>query len=168
MTRSWALAAAGGLAASAAFAVGCGGEEFESQTLVYDSPTIEIEVIDNPPKDASRADTRAFNSPLIEEGTDEEVGRLDGTVLVTDVEERDGEEVEYRTGTIQFTLDEGNIVAAGVYVAPVGTVVPAKGGVSRPIIGGTGAYLNARGQVTQTDLGGGAYRSELQLELPSE
>jgi hypothetical protein len=165
----WRGTAAGAAALAAAFAAGCGdSEEFESQTLVYDSPTIEIEVGDNAPKDASRGDTRAFTSPLLEEGGGEEVGRLDGTVTVTDVTERDGEDVEYRTGTIQYTLDDGNIVAAGVYVAPVGEVVPATGGVARPIIGGTGAYVNARGQVTQTDLGDGAYRNELEIEIPSE
>ena len=158
----------------AVFAVGCGDDdddnsgEYEKSTLVYDSPTIEIEVGDNPPKDASRGDTRAFTSPLVEEGTDEEVGRLDGTVSVTDVGEQDGEEVEYRSGTIQFTLDGGTIVSSGVYIAPVGKVVPAKGGVSRPILGGTGDYVNARGQITQTDLGGGAYRNEIEVEVPSE
>ena len=161
------------VALGAAFvAVGCGDDddsgEYKKSTLVYESPTIKIEVGDNPPKDASRGDLRAFTSPLVDEETGEEAGRLDGTVSVTDVSERDGEEVEYRAGTIQFTLDEGTIVAAGVYVAPVGEVVPASVGVSRPIVGGTGDYLNARGQVTQTDLGGGAYRNKLEVEVPGE
>ena len=89
-------------------------------------------------------------------------------MLVTDVGTEGSEDVEYRSGTIQFTLDEGTIVAAGVYVAPVGETYPAKGGVARPIVGGTGKYLNARGQVTQTPLDDGGYRNELELELPSE
>jgi hypothetical protein len=153
----------------AALAVaGCGSsEEFESETLTFDSPSIEIQVNDQPPKDASRGDARAFTSPLLDE-EGEEVGRLDGTVLVTDVGGQDGEQVEHRAGTIQFTLDGGTIVAAGVYVAPVGETYPAEGGVSRPIVGGTGDYLNARGQVTQSPTDDGGYRSVLELEVPSE
>jgi hypothetical protein len=155
--------------AGAAIAVtGCGSsEEYESETLTFDSPSIEIEVEDNADKGASRGDTRAFTSPLLDEGG-EEVGRLDGTVFVTDVRNEGEEQVEYRTGTIQFTLDESSIVAAGVYVAPVGETYPAEGGVSRPIVGGTGDYLNARGQVTQTPTDDGGYQSVLELEVPSD
>ena len=157
--------AAAGIAVGAA---GCGGgEEFESETLTFDSPSIEIQVNDQPPKDASRGDARAFTSPLVDEDG-EDAGRLDGTVLVTDVGKEGDEDVEHRAGTIQFTLDEGTIVASGVYVAPVGETYPAEGGVSRPIVGGTGDYLNARGQVTQTPLDDGGYRSEIQMELPGD
>ena len=167
MFRRGTPIAAGAVCVGLAVA-GCGSsEEFESETLTFDSPSIEISVDDKPPKDASRGDSRAFNSPLLDEDG-EEVGRLDGTVLVTDVGKQGSEDVEYRAGTIQFTLDDGSIVASGVYVAPVGETYPAEGGVSRPIVGGTDEYLNARGQVTQTPLGDGGYRSELELELPSE
>jgi hypothetical protein len=156
---------AAGLALAAA---GCGGgDEFESETLTYESPSIEIEVADNPPKDASIGDTRAFTSPLVDEDG-EEAGQLHGTVFVTDVAKEDGEQVEYRTGTIQFSLDGGTLVAAGVYVAPVGETYPAEGGVSRPIVGGTGDYLYARGQVTQTPTDDGGYTNELEFEIPSE
>ena len=167
MNRRGFSAAVAAVGATLAVA-GCGSsDEFESETLTFDSPSIEIEVADNPPKDASIGDTRAFTSPLVDEDG-EEAGQLHGTVFVTDVTEEDGEQVEYRTGTIQFTLDEGTLVAAGVYVAPVGETYPAEGGVSRPIVGGTGDYLYARGQVTQTPTDDGGYTNKLEIEVPSE
>jgi hypothetical protein len=153
--------------AAAAGAVGCGDDESESTTLTFDSPTIDVAVTDEPPPGASPKDVRAFVSPLTDE-SGAEVGRLDGMVVVTDVGKRGGDSVEYRAGTIQFTLDEGNIVASGIYVAPVGEVVPASGGVERPIVGGTGKYVGANGVLTQTALEGGAYRNVLKFETDDE
>jgi hypothetical protein len=151
-----------------ATAAGCGDDESESTTLTFDSPTINVAVTDESPKGASARDVRAFVSPLIDE-SGAEVGRLDGMVVVTDVGKRDGgEDVEYRAGTIQFTLDEGNIVASGIYVAPVGKVVPASTGVERPIVGGTGKYAGASGVLTQTALEGDAYRNVLKFETDGD
>ncbi len=156
------------LAAALSLLLAACGDDVETTSLTFDSPTIDVAVTDRPPKNASSGDIRAFTSPLTEEGSQEEVGRLDGTVVVTDVEERDGVQVEFRAGTIQLTLDGGNIVASGIYVAPVGAVVPAEGGVERPIVGGTGEYVGARGVLTQTAIDGKAYRNVLEFEVDSD
>jgi hypothetical protein len=89
-------------------------------------------------------------------------------VVITDIEERDGQRVEFRSGEIQFSLEDGNIVASGNYVAEPGEGVPAEGGLERAIVGGTGAYVGARGQVTQTALGEDGIRHVLDFETPSE
>jgi hypothetical protein len=73
--------------------------------------------------------------------------------------------LESRIGVIQYSLRRGTIVAAGVYSAAPGVVVP-KGGVTRAVIGGTGKYLGASGQVVQTPLANGNIKNVFTLLAP--
>lgn len=158
-----ALAGAGLLAA-------CGddGDEPETQEMTLVGPKIEIEASDLGEKDASRGDLRAFSQDLYDEGgASEPAGRLDGAVQISDIDDTVDPPLEYRSGQIQFTLEDGTIVAAGTYVAEPGIAVPAEGGVERPIIGGTGAYVGASGVVTATAEGDGI-RYDLSFETDGD
>jgi hypothetical protein len=165
MSVALCLLAGGGLLAA------CGDDESdstESQQMTLVAPKIEIEATDLGEQDASRGDLRAFAQEVFEEGnTTEPVGRLDGAVQITDIDETVDPPLEYRPGQIQFTLDEGTLVAAGTYVAEPGVPVPAEGGVDRPIVGGTGAYEGASGVVSATADGDGV-RYELSFETKSD
>jgi hypothetical protein len=90
--------------------VGCGdSESYDSQQMTLISGPITATAVDEGKKGSSQGDPRAFTQELFGEGSDEPVGRLDGTTAITDVVERGGTTVEYRSGTIQFTLDDGNV-----------------------------------------------------------
>ena len=147
---------------------GCGdSEDYDQHELIFTSPAAtEVEVVDSNDDGEVRGDIRAFTLELFEEGSDEPVGRLDGMVVVTDIDERDGQRVEIRSGQVQFSLQEGNIIASGNYVAEPGEAVPTERGFERAIVGGTGAYVGARGQVTQTAVGKDEYQAELDFETP--
>lgn len=68
------------------------------------------------------------------------------------VDELDGTEVEYRAGQVQFTREAGPIDA----------------GTTRAIVGGTGEYFGASGEVTATPGGGDRIDYELEFELPDD
>jgi hypothetical protein len=152
--------------AGAAVMAGC-GESYEDQQLTLISGPITASAVDEGKEGSSQADTRAFTQELFEEDGDEPVGRLDGTTSITDVANENGTKVEYRSGTIQFTLDGGNILASGNYVAEPDIAVPADG-VFRAITGGTGDYVSARGEVEITAEDDERVRYELDFETPSD
>jgi hypothetical protein len=140
----------------------CGDDNSESkQTLTLDSKggrTITVE--DNGRRGPTAGDERTFSQTLTQDG--KVVGRLDGSTTITAT----GGGKEQRIGSVQYTIAGGTIVASGVYLSAPGVFLPV-GGVTRPIVGGTGKYKGARGQVTQTPVGG-EIRSVLEFTLPSD
>jgi len=155
-------------AVAASLALAACGDDTEEHDLTFTTDAIEVEAIDEGDSGSSRGDLRAFTQELHEEGSDEPVGRLDGTVAITDVTDLEGTEVEYRMGSIQYTLDDGTIVATGNYIAEPGEAVPYEGGVERAIVGGTGDYEGASGVTTQTADGDSDWVYELEFTTPSE
>ena len=154
--------------ALALVAAGCGeSDDYESTTLSLESPAVESDLLENAPQGPSRGDTVVFAAPLSEEGRGE-VGRFEGTGTVTDIDEGGAEPVELRSSLVQFTLEEGTLVVAGVYSTPLGGRVPADEGVTRPVLGGTGEYEGARGEVTQTPTSNGGQRHVFEIETPSD
>jgi hypothetical protein len=150
-------------------AIGCGdSDDYESTTLTLESPPLDFEVIDQGAQGSSRGDVGVLTTPLFEQDSDREAGRLDGTGTIATIEERGGEQVELRASVVQFTLEDGNMVVAGVFEAPTRARVPTDEGVTRPILGGTGAYRGARGELTQTQLPDGGQRHEFDIETPSD
>lgn len=86
-------------------------------------------------------------------------GRLHGTILKTDVTP-DSSGVETRMRTLVFDLPEGQIVAMGVseYVPTQVGIVPALRTATRiAIVGGTGTYGAARGEVSTVRNTDGTY-----------
>jgi hypothetical protein len=95
--------------------------------------------------------------------TGKRVGLMSGVVLTVDVTL--GQVVEEtRHREIVFALKGGQLVAQGVSAYPASQVQIA---ASRPvviaIVGGTGDYLGARGEVTSRRLADGTYRHVITL-----
>jgi hypothetical protein len=144
---------------------GCGDSDDDggSTTLTLLSAPTDFEVVDNGDQGPTRGDTQVFTAPLTDEHSGREVGRFDGTGTITGFDKRNGQLVDLRTAIIQFTLEDGTVVAGGVLPGPTrtGKVV---GEVVRPILGGTGKYRSAGGEVTQTQLADGRLRNILEIE----
>ena len=151
--------------AALALLAGCGDSDDEESTkLTFDSPPLELQVVDNDPQGPSVGDTHVFSGELLEQGSDEPVGRLDGTGTVTAFDQRGGEQVDLRASIVQFTFDDGSIVVGGVLPGPSREAKVASGGVTRPILGGTGKYQGASGVATLTSLPDGELRHVFEIE----
>ncbi len=171
LTKRQRIALITGAAAAALAVAGCGDDDSDSgerQTLNLSAPKIDVTFTDLGKQGSDAGDLRAFNQDLFEEGSDEPVGRLDGMVALTDVDDLNGTEVEYRAGQVQFTLDRGSIVAVGNYIAEPGEAAPVDEGTTRAIVGGTGDYFGATGEVTSTPAGGDQVDYVLEFELPDD
>jgi hypothetical protein len=144
----------------------CGNDEKTMHMTLISSATKVVQS-DSGRRGPSPADVRALSQPL-ETQSGRPAGRLDGTVIISDQVRQGSELREFRVGTIQLTLERGNLVAAGVYVSTPRAIVPARGGTKRPIIGGTGVYRGARGELTQTALPGGRIKNVIDIEVPKD
>ena len=91
------------------------------------------------------------------------VGLLSGVVMTIDVTlGQVAEEVRHRE--IVFGLRGGQLVAQGVSAYPASQVeVAANRPVVIAIVGGTGAYIGARGEVTTSRRADGSYRHVITL-----
>jgi len=145
----------------------CGDDEDEkTEKFTVDSKVGRTLVLeDNGRRGNSPGDERVFTQNLVDPESGDPVGRLDGTVTVTAQQRSAGRVNEYRVGTIQFTLDGGTLVSSGVYIADPESFVPNQG-VKRPIVGGTGKYKGASGEVTQRPIAGGEIGNAFDIRLP--
>lgn len=161
------LSLTGSIAAALTLLAGCGGgsEGSQKRKLVLIGGPIKVFQSDVGARGPSRGDTRTFSRPL-ETQSGQPAGRLDGTVAITDQVRRGGTVREYRVGTVHFTLKDGTIVIGGVYVSTPNSPVPAPEGARRPILGGTGAYRGARGEILQTPLPGRREKEAFDIDLP--
>lgn len=160
------FSAAAALAVLAATAAACGGEKTETMHLVLIAPSIKVIQTDVGRPGPSPGDVRTFSLPLQTE-SGKPAGRLDGTTSITDQVTRGRQVREYRVGTVQLSLTDGNIVASGVYTSAPRQWTPSPGGTHRPIVGGTGRYRGARGELTQTPLPGNRIKNVLDIEVPA-
>jgi hypothetical protein len=153
----------------AALASGCGdSDDADTQQLTLTSKGGEVVYSDLGEKGPGAGDVRTFTGPLYEEDGTTDAGRIDGSIAVTATDDATGTELENRIGQIVFTLDGGTIVAIGNYAAEPTATVPAEGGAVRAIVGGTGDYEGASGEVTQTADGDDAYRYELDFAVDDD
>jgi hypothetical protein len=160
-----------GLFAFTGVITGCGGDSDsggEQQALSLLAPKSDVAYADLGETGSDAGDLRSFTMDLYEDGNDQSVGRLDGTVALTDIDELNGRQVEYRSGQVQFTLGGGTIVALGNYVAEPGESGPVDEGSIRAIVGGTGDYSGASGEVISSPGGGDEIDFELTFTLPDE
>jgi hypothetical protein len=125
---------------------------------------ISIFIQDNGKKGPSMGDVRTFHQELLF-SNGKHAGTFDGSTINSAEQGHGATARESRVGFIQYSLSGGNIVAAGVYVAAPGVVVPKSGSV-RAVVGGTGKYLGARGEVVQTPLPNGNIKNVLTLLAP--
>ncbi len=125
---------------------------------------ISIFVQDNGATGPSVGDQRTFHQELLF-SNGKHAGTFDGSTTNSAEQGHGASALESRIGMIQYSVRGGSIVAAGVYVAAPGVVVP-KRGVTRAVIGGTGKYVGARGEVVQTPLPNGDIKNVLTLLAP--
>ena len=144
---------------------GCGESESDSTTLTLDLRGITSVTRDAPPKGSSAGDARSFSGALVT--TDgKPAGRLHGANTLTYKDAANGKPTEYRLATVEFTLNDGSVLVSGIYPTRPGELVPNKD-IKRAIVGGTGKYEGAGGQVSQTAKGG-VVRSVLEIETPND
>lgn len=120
----------------------------------------EVPVLEHVKLDAdgsSHGDLLAFEAPIT--GEDGASGTLWGVLITVDLADESGNLLEDRVGQLVFQLGEDDsIVVAGTSVyAHATTEMNPNEPQLRPIIGGTGAFIGARGQVTTTRHEDGTY-----------
>jgi hypothetical protein len=135
-------------------------EEWSEFKVRQEIPTLET--IDIGDEGKSHGDMLAFKATISnEEG---EIGILSG-ILITVNLPTDQSAVEDRMGNLIFTFgDSDSLVVAGASVyAPDKTEMNANQPQVRAVIGGTGKYLGARGEVTTTRNDDGTYDHDFRL-----
>ncbi len=111
---------------------------------------------------ASHGDILAFEAAIARE--DGKAGTLRGMLTTVDIPDGD-DLLEDRVGQLVFDLGDGDmLVVAGSSVYPPGGVeMAAEAGQVRAVIGGTGAFIGARGQVTTIRAADGHYDHSFEL-----
>ncbi len=111
---------------------------------------------------ASHGDILAFEAAIARE--DGKAGTLRGMLTTVDIPDGD-DLLEDRVGQLVFDLGDGDmLVVAGTSVYPSGGVEMAvDAGQVRAVIGGTGAFIGARGQVTTIRAADGHYDHSFEL-----
>ena len=112
---------------------------------------------------ASHGDMLAFEAKI--SGDDGSVGILRGILITVDLPDDSGDVHEDRIGQLIFDLGNGaSLVVAGGSVYPgAGTEMAANTEQVRAVIGGTGTYIGARGQVTTVRNDDGSYEHSFEL-----
>ena len=113
---------------------------------------------------ASVADMVLYEAAIA--GEQGESGLLTGFLITADVPDAEtGDVHQDRLGQLSFDLGNGNsLVVAGEAVYPGEEVeMTANAAQLRAVVGGTGEFMGARGQVETTRNEGGSYRHEFTL-----
>ena len=116
-------------------------------TVIQDAPALTD--VDIGPKGKSHGDMLAFDATIRSEGG--HTGTLRG-ILFTVMLPGEGRPHEGRIGQLYFDLGNGNslVVTGGTTYLGQNTEMTANAPQVRAVIGGTGEYIGARGQVTTT------------------
>lgn len=110
---------------------------------------------------------RTFDIPITVDGVRGPDDYLVGT-LTTWVE-ASGDKDEVRSSNLVFIFgkEQDQIVLGGTsYYPPTGATIAISDQTTRPIIGGSGIYQGAVGQVTSTNLGDAGWSHVLEIKLP--
>ena len=154
-TPSLAAAAVAALAITAL--AGCGGSSTPADFTLVQSPP-RLVTLDQGSPGVSTADTMVFRGKLAKDGA--AFGTVYGEQTVhAGIQLDTGQTmVDIRTAELIFDLPDGQIVAHGVGAFPRGDwrLRSAKP-VVRAIVGGTKAYIGARGELTTTRNANGTY-----------
>lgn len=112
----------------------------------------------------SHGDLLAFDAPV--QATNGDKGKLSGFVLTVDIPEKEHEVFQDRIVSMVFELGDANtLVISGKSVYPHrGELEMAKNNPQiRAIVGGTGKYIGARGQISTTRDEDGGYTHRVEL-----
>lgn len=151
------------LAVLALAAVSSASLAAERQTFSIHQDPPDLNAVDLAIDGASHGDMLAFEAPIThDDGT---AGTLRGILITVDLPGPGGEVDEDRIGQLQFDLGGGNsLVVAGGSVYPAASAEMAAGNAQvRAVIGGTGTFIGARGQVTTVRDADGSYDHKFEL-----
>lgn len=147
-------------AGSLALAFGAGAAEHTTLKVRQETPVLVT--VDVGEAGASHGDILAFEAAIARE--DGSAGVLRGMLTTVDIPDGD-DLLEDRVGQLVFDLGNGDmLVVAGSSVYPPGSVEMATNNAQvRAVIGGTGRFLGARGQVTTIRAEDGHYDHTFEL-----
>ena len=163
-----ALIATAALATGALALAGCGSDDEGSDgpkdfTLVQEKP--EITEADNGARGTTKGDQFHFEARMNDEDG-EAAGIVLGELTVTGLPGRFGRPkgLQINRSELIFRLDGGDIMALGLSeYARAGWKLTADEPATRAIIGGTGDYAGARGELVTTRKSDGTYEQEFEF-----
>ena len=144
-------------------AIGGRGAEAAVRKFVMEQQAPVLDTIDLRDAGHTNGDMLAFEASVTaDDGT---AGTLRGILITVDLPDDAGDVFEDRIGQLVFDLGGGNsIVVAGASVyAKATTEMKAEQSQIRAVVGGTGTFLGARGQVTTTRNSDGTYEHRFEL-----
>ena len=135
-----------------------------TRTIVLTQQPPALHPVDLHIEGASVADMVLYEASVA--GEQGESGMLTGFLITADVPDAEtGDVHQDRLGQLSFDLGNGNsLVVAGEAIYPGKDVeMTANAEQLRAVVGGTGEFMGARGQVETTRNEGGSYRHEFTL-----
>jgi hypothetical protein len=135
-----------------------------TRTIVLTQQPPALHPVDLHLEGASVADMVLYEASVA--GEQGESGMLTGFLITADVPDAEtGDVHQDRLGQLSFDLGNGNsLVVAGEAIYPGEDVeMTANAEQLRAVVGGTGEFMGARGQVETTRNDGGSYRHEFTL-----
>jgi len=160
----------GSLAVTAATAFALGGllqpsaqadADVVTFTLTQEPPTLFP--VDMAAKGDTEGDMLLFEAKV--SGEEDMSGTITGLLITADIPDASGDTTEDRLGQLTFDFGGGNsLVVVGKTIYPDGAVEMAPGTPQlRAIVGGTGIYLGARGQLESLRQEDGSYVQTITL-----
>jgi hypothetical protein len=136
-------------------------EERQTLKVRQDLPVLVTVDIGDP--GVSHADMLAFEATITSD--DGSSGILRGILITVDIPDDSGDVLEDRVGQLVFDLGDGNmLVVSGASVYPDQSIEMATNKEQiRAVIGGTGRFIGARGQVTTVRADRGHYDHTFEL-----
>jgi hypothetical protein len=161
LTVTRRMVALGALLASTLI-VACGprstNRSSETLTVYEDAPTVNL--LDHGPPGSSPGDVYHFFAPLRSNPGGPVTGEVFGSKTLFKVATDANPNAEKRATLLFFTFSDAQdqIIAVGVHdYSPTAAEFNAGRSVVRAILGGTGRYMGARGQLTSTRNADGSY-----------
>ena len=151
---TFALALAGALAV-VPYGFASAQDDQASFAISQDVPALAV--VARAETGASPGDMLAFEASITHE--DGREGVLRGLLVTVDIPDATGDLLEDRVGQLVFDLGEGNslvVAGASVYESQADEMTPGAPQV-RAVVGGTGQYIGARGEVETIRNADGSY-----------
>ena len=111
---------------------------------------------------------RYFAMPIAVNGVAADGQYMTGTLTTLDVGVPGGQEIRASDLNFVFGSSENQLIVGGIAIYPAAGATLADGArVVRPVIGGSGKYAGAVGQVISTNLGSKGWTHVFKIRIPS-
>ncbi|MCX6425088.1 MAG: hypothetical protein NTV96_11360 [Actinobacteria bacterium] len=109
---------------------------------------------------------RTFFIPIAVNGKAADGQYLTGTLTTVSAAMADGQEIRASNLTFVFGTEDNQMVVGGISLyPPAGATIAPGAKTIRPVIGGSGIYDGARGQVVSTNLGANGWTHVFKIRL---